>query len=531
MPRVPSTATPIELLAEALAEVRSLCPDVPVLAIHWMHVKHPLHPVQEGLLANDPVVQTGAGGSAARTVSGLRWAAALPVQVGRCLLYAIYLTLRLGQLRWHFRREIAELKSQAFDVVAKTWRFGSDRAADGADFYYGDLQRRLERRGVRMLLLCGDARGRGWRTFAAANVSCEPPRQLPELCLVSLSAPFRMVWQQIVTSFRLRRIIARVRHPLAQRVAALASRDCLSRHITPFGFYDWIGRASVLIWRPRAFMTLYEGHGWEQCAWRGAKTADTACRTVGYQHTILLPHNLALLRPQPADLTHARPDVVLCLGPRTRAMLLPSHAQSDLVTFGTFRRSSESNVPCGPRPQLRAVVVLPEGYLKEENLLFNTAIRIARRLPEYRFIFRCHPVSSFGRIRPLLDEDPLRVPNIELSSGRTIADDFARSSVVLYRGSSSVLYAVVHGLKPVYLHDERYHEVDPLFELKNWRERACSIEQLQEVLRDYGDSDGNRDAESWRQAVEYVDGYTTPVDEASVDRFLARVGLKAGTGT
>lgn len=529
--RAPSVLASIERLAEALNDVRRRCLDLPVLAVPWMHVKHPIHPVQQELIEEGCLSQAGMCETDwVRDAGAWRRAGALAGRFGLCLLYAAYLTVRLVQLRCCLRHEITTLKRQRFDLIAKTWRFGVDRTVDGYDFYYGDLQKRLEERGVRMLLLCGDPEGKGWRAFPSPNVSTAVSPQLPELCLVPLFAPFQMAFKQLRASVRLFRIAAMARDPLIRRVTIRASHDSLSRHILPIGFYYWIGMAAVGAWHPKAFVTLYEGHGWEQCVWWGVKTADFTCQTVGYQHTILLRHNLALLRSKD-DSPYSRPDVALCSGLRTLEMLRPSHRRSTLIPFGTFRHSTEPHSIQTPCPQRRTVLVVPEHFPEEEKLLFNSALQAARLLPQYRFILRCHPVVSFEKIRKYLEHDPEVFPNVEVSLDRSICDDFERSSVILYRGSSSVLYAVLHGLKPVYLHDDGHHEVDSLFELRGWRVRACSIPELEQVLRRYAETDVEAAAEAWQEAVDYVNTYTIPVDRSSVDRFLSVIGLTSTVTT
>ena len=510
----------MERLSHAFDEVKRLCPDLPVLAIRWLHLNHPIQPLQDAWLRQElSDLQASRGDHPTRTH---RWRnlGILVWRVGICWLYAAYLAVRLARLRWMLRHEMRALRRQSFDVVAKTWRFGAQPPANGQDFYYGDLQERLADRGMTMLLLCGDATAGNWRTFSKAHASTVRG-WLPELCLVPALAPFHMAWRQILACARLLRLGRCVNDPLVKRVVEHASRDCLSRRIVPFGLYAWIGTTATRIWHPKAFVTLYEGRGWESCLRQGVKAADPSCQTVGYQHTIVLRHQLALLRQTHDTSPYVRPDAVLCLGARTQAMLRGSHPRSTLIPFGTFRRFPARQQDAGPAPERRTVLVVPEGYPEEEILLFNSALRAARVLPDHRFIFRCHPVSPFEQVRGRLEMDPGTLPNVEVSDRPSITDDFARASVVLYRGSSSVLYAVLHGLKPVYLHDERFHDVDPLFEVTTWRERASSAQALEQVLARYAKTPAQEAVATWREAARYVEEYTIPVTDASVDQWLA----------
>jgi hypothetical protein len=210
------------------------------------------------------------------------------------------------------------------------------------------------------------------------------------------------------------------------------------------------------------------------------------------------------------------------------AMMKPGHVphMTKLIQFGSFRWAQGDFVPLTPRPSLQAVLVVPEtGVIREAKLLFNFAMRAASLLPDYRFIFRCHPVMPFVRVRPHLEEAPEELSNIEISDREAIDEDFARSSVLLYRGSSSVLYAVLYGLKLIYLHDDHHPDVDPLFELGNWREHVSLPGELAELLRHYASTTEESGAEEWQNAAEYVRTYTAPVSETSVDRFLEAVGI------
>ena len=179
-----------------------------------------------------------------------------------------------------------------------------------------------------------------------------------------------------------------------------------------------------------------------------------------------------------------------------------------------------------PRPDRRTVLVIPEGIFTETKLLFDFAMQAASDLRDHHFIFRCHPVLPFEQIRAHLHGAPERLPNIELSTHNSLAADCARSSVALYRGSSTVLYAVLSGLKPLYVHDDRFPDADPLFALTQWRQTVASPEDLQESLRHYAATPPTDAAEQWRPSASYVHAYTTPVNEASLDRFLDAVGLR-----
>lgn len=513
-----ASVTSLERLRRALETVLLRCPELPVLAIRWMHLKHPLHPVQEALLHDERERRAGPPGD--HRLDLLRG-------IVRCTLYAAYLSCRLVRLRLLMRREREELRRQRFDVIAKTCCFGVDKSADDRDFYYGDLQARVAGRGFRMLLLCGDIFEGSWSAFARAHIATGPQGRLPELCLVHPFVPLLLTWRQLTSSIRLRRVAGRSSDPLVARLARRASVDCLAPDTALTGLVFWIARTAVRIWRPRAFVTFYEGHAWEKCAWWGVKTADPACRTIGYQHSMVFPESLSLTAPAVDSTDASLPDVVLCVGPRTRAMLEAGHASagSRLVSFGTFQRSPGDGVSLAPEPRRRTVLVLPEAIVNEARLLFDFATEVATRARDHHFILRCHPAQSFDDLRPYLRQAPDRLPNVEISSGAAFDADCGRSSVALYRGSAAVAYAVSHGLKPVYLHADGCPDADPLFELAQWRERVSSPVAMVDLLRRYAVTSDAEATALWRYAAAYVNTYLTPVDETSIERFLTTAGI------
>src|SRR3989338_606931 len=66
----PDRSPTLEQLAQALETTFRFCPELPVLAIRWMHLKHPLHEVQERLLHG---TETDDRRGAEQTESGGWW--------------------------------------------------------------------------------------------------------------------------------------------------------------------------------------------------------------------------------------------------------------------------------------------------------------------------------------------------------------------------------------------------------------------------------------------------------------------------
>lgn len=521
--------TGLERLEAALEAVRRQCPALPVLAIRWMHLKHPVHPVQLRLLREHLDAGAALDERTKPRPGGLtRWIRPrLMRRIAQCLLYACYLSGRLLRLHLVLRRDVAALTRQSFDVLIKTCCFAAAPPPDGSDFYFGDLQRRLTQRGVRTLLLCGNVRGGNWTAFALAYRAAPPLARMSELALLSAWAPFRLMQSQLRACFRLRRMARSARDPLITHIGRLASHECFAPDTTRAGLYFWIMRAAIRAWRPRAFVTLYEGHAWEVCARWGVKAEDASCRTVGYQHTAVFPESLSMTAPSTATAVRVMPDIVLGLGQVPLDLMAAGHARAKtrLIRFGSFRyHRADADRPADHRR--RVILVTPEGILSEAQQLFEFTWACAQRLPDYTFLLRCHPEVPIANILRMLSVDLTAQPNIQISDRRLIEEDFARSSALLYRGSSTVLYAVLHGLLPLYVHLPTMLDRDSLHHMAAWRQRCTSPDDVAEQLGRYEQAPMERLEAEWANAVQYVKDYTAPVGDEQIEAFLAAIGLE-----
>ena len=504
-------------LAEAICTVKRRCQRLVILGTSTLNPRHPIPPDYTQMMSLLAHSQDPRAPGTLAMLGQWVW----------CVAYAVREMLRLAYVRWHCRGALRRLKGEPAAVVMKTWGFGAEFVDDARDFYYGTLPKQLQDRGLRCLLVVGDTRERMDRAFIERILRSHQGRALPEEALMPWWAPLVVACRQGIAAVALRRLTTHSSTREMVLVARTACRAVLQPITLRNTMHYYAARNAVRRWQPRAYLTLYEGQPWEQPSWRGAKAARPDCVTVGYQHTIIMPHSFSLLRPNAGSWEPAAPEVALCVGGMTRRMMEPGHARSGtrFVTFGTFRRPVGDGLHGAPHPQRRTVLVLPEGNLPESKVIFDFAIQAAGRLPDHHFIFRCHPMLSFEHVRPHLHAVPERGSNIALSTGGPILEEFQRTSVLLYRGSSAALYALLHGIKPIYIEVPGSPDIDPLFELTGWRERVSSVERCADRLTQYATSREEEALAQWREAGEYAHAYVKPVDEPAIETLLEAVGM------
>ncbi|MDP2599383.1 MAG: hypothetical protein Q8P84_01430, partial [Deltaproteobacteria bacterium] len=437
---------------------------------------------------------------------------------------SLLLSFQLFFLQFYCRAVLKKLCDKEFDALSKTWGYPQSSLKRGEDFYLGDMAWRLKEKKISLLTLCGNAKEKHWRPFLDSHKSDSFPFQLPELCLVKVRDIFVVWFQQCLAGFSLFFGALGEKKKELRPFLLFAGMESL-RHLTlRNALFYFIGKNACTFWKPKFFVSLYEGHAWEKCLWKGIRKGLPSCRIVAYQHTVVFQRTLALRNPA-YNSALTGPDVVLCTGPETAKIIRKGHESngSTLIPFGSFRFKDSDADLREPSPERKTVLVLPEGLMGESQILFHAAIRLAKRLKDYRFIFRTHPILPFDKVRLHLEEDVTLWNNIEISKEKDIAKDFERSSVLLYRGSSSVLYGVLKGLKPFYFGQEGEETIDPLFELSEFRECVLSTDDLAEKLTQYQKIQRDAVLPSWQKAAKYVQEYTMPVRTDSVRELLEAV--------
>jgi hypothetical protein len=177
------------------------------------------------------------------------------------------------------------------------------------------------------------------------------------------------------------------------------------------------------------------------------------------------------------------PDMILTVGTVTRDILAASPGLKNVTikAYGSPRLTKEpAYTTVGPLQD--ACLVAPEGLADECMVLFTFAVKAAELMPGTNFIFRTHPVISFTDLQK--QEAALRnLPaNVVLSSNKNIDDDFKRCSWLIYRNSSVAFFAVLAGLRPLYLRTGNEISNDVLYALDSWRKNISSIEDLMGVV-------------------------------------------------
>lgn len=421
-------------------------------------------------------------------------------------------------------RQIAPLtRAKPFDVLIVSWLVHVDHLQMEGDFYFGDLQARLAERGLSSLLVLRNT------TSLPTQSLIQPARRTGACQRLMLPDSFGFLRELkfVYLCARARNQMVQVAHKNTQDVVQLIAQKAVNQIYSSDVFANLRLEAQIRALcqphQPKVAITLYEGHAWERCVWRAAKHSCESVLNVAYQHSVLWQYSHAVKRSMKPDLK-CDPDLILTLGDVTKDILeqCPGLGNTKLKTYGTHRRGDQllSHTPS----HSDVVLVLPDGTEVEAVYLVQFALACARNMKDVRFVFRTHPILPFDVILQKLGCTEM-LPNVEVSKNEKIDDDFEQAGYLLYRGSSTVLYAILAGLKPFYVIRESELNTDPLYSLDCWRERIDSVETFEMRYRSLNASDSSALLSDWQCARDFCDRYVKPVQTEALDEMLELAGL------
>jgi len=276
---------------------------------------------------------------------------------------------------------------------------------------------------------------------------------------------------------------------------------------------DQIG-SIIKRYSPNCIITTYEGHAWERLAFSVARGVNPNIKCISYQHAPVFKFQHAIKRNlgQQYD-----PDVILTSG-RVAATQLKSLDELDkarISVIGSGRNIILESSHLSHQRETDAVsciVALPAA-IDERNLIFEFALECAKKNKDINFIFRFPPIINID----LLIKHNRKFRNLPANitiSKVGLLDDISKSNVILYRGSSIVIQAVVFGLKPIYLKFDNELTMDPLYEITEGREIVTNIEEFELSLSK------NIDINIKEELVNYCKEIYTPLDISVLENEL-----------
>lgn len=270
---------------------------------------------------------------------------------------------------------------------------------------------------------------------------------------------------------------------------------------------------------PAAIIVTWEGWSWERMALRAARIQNSTVYCAGYQHTVLMPGSHAVKRS--LDPIYD-PDLVLSLGKVPQEILGSANKfkGTSFLQYGSHRKSAIQKQGFS-KQATPTILVTPEGIESECVLLFDFAVELALKTPSVNFIFRTHPVLPFGLLTRKYSRFGSLPGNCKVSDIADINADFKRSDFLLYRGSSVVIYAVLHGLRPIYYELPGELSIDPLYMMNEWRISIASVDEFSKAMDTDSRMNDTQKLHLFDPAWDFCNEYVSSCDQEAVYQLLS----------
>ena len=253
---------------------------------------------------------------------------------------------------------------------------------------------------------------------------------------------------------------------------------------------------------PDFLFTTYEGQPWERVIYGIASSVSEKIKKIGYQHALFFKDQHSISRQLNKMFN---PDYILCSGEKSylKFLNLKFIDNNKILLVGSNRLSS---VELKENNNLKTFLILPEGDLIECLPLVDLTISLAEMFSEIDFIIRLHPITNrlnLLKIRPRLINF---YKNIELSSD-SFDNDVERSHAAIYRGSSSIIKAIQKGLLPIYYDIIDQPNIDPIYELNDYRNKIINPADLIKIISSQIESLDNQ-----KKIINNIKSYFTEFD-------------------
>ena len=224
----------------------------------------------------------------------------------------------------------------------------------------------------------------------------------------------------------------------------------------------------------------YEGYSWERLVLSKCQKKAYKKR-YGYNFSGYIKNQHSILRK--LDKKY-EPDIIFTPGKYSLKRFKKSSIPTKLFGSNRFFIKKTPNVYVEKRNN---IIVLPEGIMSECRKIFSFSLEIARKFPNFNFIWRLHPSMNFLQVLKNLSHYGIhQLPKNIIISKKSFIKDIYRSKIAIYRGSTSIITALQNGVYPVYFNNNENLSIDPIYEMNYWKSSINNFNDFKKLIdRDF----------------------------------------------
>ncbi len=271
--------------------------------------------------------------------------------------------------------------------------------------------------------------------------------------------------------------------------------------------------------KPKHVFHTYENNWWERALNSACnRNKDIIEKQIGYLHCAILNSHKKYSLINDEWILKPSPDELLLTGSVAKKVLLQrGNYNSTKIRVGFDLRGPNlySIAQKKDRPsQFPNILVLLEGLDTMPNFL-SIVLEALGNL-EYSLSIRCHPVfpiehKAFKDIR-----NHKFFNKLSIRKNKTLEEDLSMADLVIYKGTTSALYAAYMGIPLLRYKDDWWESDDPLVESPNFKQEFTNSEELLSGI-DFFQKLGNEDFQKQKSlAQDYILNYMRPYQKSEL---------------
>ena len=263
--------------------------------------------------------------------------------------------------------------------------------------------------------------------------------------------------------------------------------------------------------QPRVVVYPFENRSWEKHLLAASAASSVRCR-IAYQHSSITPRHLAFDLDDGTPL----PDRVITIGEITGQILrqrAPALVPRLEVAVGLRAARQAVASDAGT-----AVLVAISSNRNEALRLLHVTRAAAAQL-DVPFVIRTHPTIPVDDLFGLFDWSP----NVELSRGRTLAEDLSRASWVAYSSSTVALEGMLYRRLPIFVDIGDLPSGDPLSGEHPFKHTARNGDELASAIRTFSIRSPAELSALQVQAQHYAERYLREPNAEAIEQMATRI--------
>ena len=330
------------------------------------------------------------------------------------------------------------------------------------DFYYGDIQKKLNLRGYKTKIVL--------RNFTESKTSHLLKYISKDEILLSKSTnlffELKIILIVIYQYFFIKKFKLPEISNLNKNFLSLLSLRSMAVNLRLYNQMYYLLNEI----QPKLLIIPFEGHAWERLIINLIKTNFKKIKICSYQFSITTKYQHAIYRPLKKNYN---PHVIFTTG-RLCAKNFKRY-KCPIKVLG----SNKYKKPYLNSKKSKTFLILPESFISENKILLNFTIDLAKKFPNYKFIFRCHP----GVKKSIIQSKIQNIDNINFSNN-SLQTDAEESKFVIFRASAAVFEAVTKGAIPIYFDIKNEPNINPLYKIFPKKLNAKNSNDIKKIFKE-----------------------------------------------